>query len=177
MERWLITAQSLNDISYTTMNRLPVTIDTIVPQYQAITDQVDRVYIEWFEINKRRLTRNTLYGNTILMQLEQGQEWHHGDALYHNGELQAIVTVKPTLAIRFNPSDLVQLADFGYFVGNRHLPIFQVDQLQSLRLPYDGRLYEQIAAKYGASVQLEEAILLSENRIRQQLKNSRKHEN
>ncbi|QIH33027.1 urease accessory protein UreE [Sphingobacterium sp. DR205] len=159
------------------MNRLAVTIDTIVPQSQASIDQVDRVHIEWFEINKRRLTRNTLSGNTILMELERGQEWHHGDALYHNGELQAIVTVKPTLAIRFNPSDFFQLADFGYFVGNRHLPIFQVDQLESLRLPYDGRLYEQIAAKYGASVQLEEAILLSENRIHQQLKNRRNNEN
>ncbi|WP_183078777.1 urease accessory protein UreE [Sphingobacterium puteale] len=152
-------------------------IDTIVPQSQVSTDQVDRVYIEWFEINKRRLTRDTSSGNAILMQLEQGQEWHHRDALYHNGQLQAIVIVKPTLAIRFNPSDFVQLADFGYFVGNRHLPIFKVDQLESLHLPYDGRLYEQIAAKYGASIQLEEAILLSENRIRQQLKNSRKHEN
>lgn len=159
------------------MNRLPVPIDSVVFQPTHVTDLMDQVCIEWFEIHKRRLTRSTSSGKTILMELEQGQEWHHGDALYHNGELQAIVTVKPTLVIRFNPSDFVQLADFGYFVGNRHLPIFQVDQVQSLRLPYDGRLYEQIAAKYGASVQLEEAILLSENRIHQQLKNRRNNEN
>ncbi|WP_158655771.1 urease accessory protein UreE [Sphingobacterium sp. HMA12] len=159
------------------MNKLPVPIDTIVSQPQSVAGQVDQVYIEWFEINKRRLTRNTLSGNTILMQLEHGREWHHGDALYHNGVLQAIVMVKPTLAIRFNPSGLIQLADFSYFVGNRHLPIFKVDQSESFRLPYDGRLYEQIAAKYGASVQLEEAMLLSEDLIRQQLKNRRKNEN
>ena len=159
------------------MNRLPVPIDTIVLKDQSFADQADRVYIEWYEIHKRRLTRNTLSGKTILMQLEQGQEWHHGDALYHKGELQAIVVVKPVLTIRFNPSDLVQLADFSYFVGNRHLPIFQVDQCKSIHLPYDGRLYEQIAAKYGASIQLEEAILLSDNMIRRQLKNRRKDEN
>ncbi len=159
------------------MTRLPVPIDRIVSQLQSHTEPTDVVYIEWFEIHKRRLTRNTSSGHTILMQLEQGKEWHHGDALYSQGELQAVVLVKPTLTIRFNPTDLVQLADFSYFVGNRHLPIFQVDQGQSFRLPYDGRLYEQVVAKYGLSVQLEEALLLSENLIRQQLKNNKKNEN
>lgn len=159
------------------MTRLPVPIDRIVSQLQSHTEPTDVVYIEWFEIHKRRLTRNTSSGHMILMQLEQGKEWHHGDVLYSKGELQAVVLVKPTLTIRFNPTDLVQLADFSYFVGNRHLPIFQVDQGQSFRLPYDGRLYEQVVAKYGLSVQLEEALLLSENLIRQQLKNNKKNEN
>ncbi len=68
----------------------------------------------------------------------------------------------------------MQLADFGYFIGNRHLPIFNVTDAQSLRLPYDGRLYEQVLAKYGTSIQLEEALLLSENLIRLQARNKKK---
>lgn len=151
------------------MNRLPVPIDTVVSNYELVDNHIDQVYIEWFEIHKKRLTRQTLSGTNILMQLEQGMEWHHGDALFSNGTLQAIVIIKPTLTIRFNPLDLVQLADFGYFIGNRHLPLFSVEEAESLRMPYDGRLYEQVLAKYGPAVQLEEAVLLSQNLLRQQI--------
>lgn len=156
------------------MNELPVPIDKIVAKHEFALSEVDQVYLEWYEVHKRRLTRNTTGGKTIFMQLEQGAEWRHGDALFHQETLQAILVVKPTLTIRFNPIDLVQLADFGYFIGNRHLPIFNVTNAQSLRLPYDGRLYEQVLAKYGTSIQLEEALLLSENLIRLQARNKKK---
>ncbi len=152
------------------MNELPLSIDQIVANYAFAPADVDQVQLEWYEVHKRRLTRHTIGGKSILMQLEQGAEWHHGDALFHQETLQAILVVKPSLTIRFNPLDLVQLADFGYFIGNRHLPIFNIAAEGSLRLPYDGRLYEQVLAKYGKSIQLEEALLLSEDLIRQQVK-------
>lgn len=152
------------------MNELPLPIDKIIANYAFAPTEVDQVQLEWYEVHKRRLTRHTTGGKSILMQLEQGAEWHHGDALFHQETLQAILVVKPSLTIRFNPTDLVQLADFGYFIGNRHLPIFNIASEGSLRLPYDGRLYEQVLAKYGTSIQLEEALLLSEDLIRQQAK-------
>ena len=159
------------------MSISPVQIDTVIAGHQDGALEYDQLLMEWFEVNKQRLTRSTLSGKNILMQLKPGTSWHHGDALYAEGELQAVVTIKPVLTIRFDPSDLAQLADFTYFVGNRHLPLFQAEQAQSLRLPYDGRLYEQLMAKYGAATHLEEAVLLADNLIRQQIKNSRKNEN
>jgi urease accessory protein len=156
------------------MNELPVSIDKIVANQEFALSEVDQVHLEWYEVHKRRLTRNTVRGKTIFMQLDQGAEWHHGDALFLQETLQAILVVKPSLTIRFNPTDLLQLADFGYFIGNRHLPIFAVTDAQSLRLPYDGRLYEQVLAKYTTAIQLEEALLLSENLIRLQARNKKK---
>jgi len=155
------------------MNELSISIDKIVANHAFDLTEVDHVQLEWYEVHKRRLTRLTTGGKTILMQLEPGSEWHHGDALFHQETLQAILVVKPSLTIRFNPLDLVQLADFGYFIGNRHLPIFTIEAEGSLRLPYDGRLYEQVLAKYGTSIQLEEALLLSEDLIRQQAKSKK----
>ncbi|TWI18424.1 urease accessory protein [Sphingobacterium siyangense] len=158
---------------FTKMNKLPIPIDKIVANKAFALSEVDQLHLEWYEVHKRRLTRNTINGKAILMQLDQGAEWHHGDGLFHQETLQAILVVKPSLTIRFNPTDLVQLADFGYFIGNRHLPIFNVTDAESLRLPYDGRLYEQVLAKYGTSIQLEEALLLSEDLIRLQAKNKK----
>ena len=94
------------------MNELPLSIDQIVANYAFAPADVDQVQLEWYEVHKRRLTRHTIGGKSILMQLEQGAEWHHGDALFHQETLQAILVVKPSLTIRFNPLDLVQLADF-----------------------------------------------------------------
>lgn len=155
------------------MNEQPLPIDKIVANHEFALSEVDQVQLEWYEVHKRRLTRNTVGGKAILMQLDQGAEWHHGDGLFHQEALQAVLVVKPSLTIRFNPTDLVQLADFGYFIGNRHLPIFNITDAESLRLPYDGRLYEQVLAKYGTSIQLEEALLLSEDLIRQQAKSKK----
>lgn len=153
------------------MNELLVSIDKIVANHEFVLNEVDQVHLEWYEVHKRRLTRNTRDGKVILLQLAQGAEWHHGDALFHKELFQAVLVIKPSLTIRFDPLDLVQLADFSYFIGNRHLPIFQDEHAEFLRLPYDGRLYEQVLNKYGSAIQLEEAVLLSENLVRQQAKN------
>lgn len=75
------------------MNELPVPIDKIVAKHEFALSEVDQVYLEWYEVHKRRLTRNTTGGKTIFMQLEQGAEWRHGDALFHQETLQAILVV------------------------------------------------------------------------------------
>ena len=158
------------------MNTEPVVIDTIIPG--RLEDHAgDHLLLEWFEVNKHRLTRSTLAGNDLLLELQRGAIWHQGDALYAQGKLQAVIAIKPTLTIRFDPLDFTQLADFTYFIGNRHLPIFKAEHTLALRLPYDGRLYEQLLSKYSTAIQLEEAVLVTENSIRQQLKDSRKNEN
>ncbi|MNL47952.1 hypothetical protein D3C87_1707710 [compost metagenome] len=41
------------------------------------------------------------------------------------------------------------------------------------RVPYDGRLYEQLLAKFQSQVQLEDGILLSENLVKRLIKKSR----
>jgi len=68
---------------FTKMNKLPIPIDKIVANKAFALSEVDQVHLEWYEVHKRRLTRNTINGKAILMQLDQGAEWHHGDGLFH----------------------------------------------------------------------------------------------
>ncbi len=142
------------------MNKETIAIDKVVSNYTAVPGEEDRVYLEWFEVNKRRLTRDTTSGKSILIQLDEGKKWRNGDALFAGDELQAILTIKPSLVIRFDPEDLAQMADFCYYIGNRHLPIFKVNETDSVRVSYDGPIYEQVLVKFGQAIQLEEAQLL-----------------
>lgn len=148
------------------MDNLPIQIDQVVPDYTGDMTTIDHVQLEWFEVNNRRLTRDTINGKRILMLLDEGFKWNHGDALYSKGELVAVLVIKPSLAIRFDPNDMVQMADFCYYVGNRHLPILAVEGSDSIHVPYDGSIYEQVLAKFGTCVKLEDARLLSKNLLR-----------
>jgi len=56
------------------MNELPLPIDKIISNYAFASTEVDQVQLEWYEVHKRRLTRHTTGGKSILMQLEQGAE-------------------------------------------------------------------------------------------------------
>ncbi|AIM38442.1 hypothetical protein KO02_18400 [Sphingobacterium sp. ML3W] len=151
----------------------PVEIDAVVPREDFTDVVMAQLQLEWFEVHKRKLTRVTTAGQTILLQLERGKEWRSGDGLFHAGQLMATITIKPTLTICFEPIDLVQAADFCYYIGNRHLPLFFGINKDTYRVPYDGRLYEQLFAKFQSQVQLEEETLLSENLVRQLIKNLR----
>ncbi|MNN77284.1 hypothetical protein D3C81_1937370 [compost metagenome] len=85
----------------------------------------------------------------------------------------ATIAIKPTLTICFNPVNKVQAADFSYYLGNRHLPLFMETDRAMYRVPYDGRLYEQLLVKFQSQVQLEDGILLSENLVKRLMKKSR----
>ncbi|GEM64571.1 hypothetical protein SF1_25530 [Sphingobacterium faecium NBRC 15299] len=150
-----------------------VYIDAVLPQGELVQDTVAILQLEWFEVNKKRLTRATTTGQTIVMELEKGREWCFGDGLFHEGKLIATIAIKPTLTICFTPVNAVQAADFCYYLGNRHLPVFMDTDRGMYCVPYDGRLYEQLLAKFQSQVQLEDGILLSENLVKWLMKKSR----
>lgn len=150
-----------------------VYIDAVLPQGELVQDTVAILQLEWFEVNKKRLTRATTTGQTIVMELEKGREWCFGDGLFHEGKLIATIAIKPTLTICFTPVNAVQAADFCYYLGNRHLPMFMDTDRDMYSVPYDGRLYEQLLAKFQSQVQLEDGILLSENLVKRLMKKSR----
>lgn len=150
-----------------------VYIDAVLPQGAFVLDTVALLQLEWFEVNKKRFTRATTTGQTLLMELEKGREWCFGDGLFHKGKLIATIAIKPTLTICFNPVNTFQAADFSYYLGNRHLPLFMDSNSKRYRVPYDGRLYEQLLAKFQSQIELEDRILLSENLVKRLMKKSR----
>ncbi|WP_294328848.1 urease accessory protein UreE [uncultured Chryseobacterium sp.] len=158
------------------MNTLqPVVIDEVKTGIDLNGQHSDILELEWFENKKQKLTRTTRSGVVLEMKLGNIKEWQQGDRLYSNGQLIATIDIKTCLTISFPVENNAEAADFCYFIGNQHLPVFLTSH-QQFTVPYDGRLYEQLSFRYGPRIQLTDAQLLSTQSLRYLAKN-RTHEN
>lgn len=153
----------------------PVVIDEVKTGMSLNNSHADVLEIEWFENKKQKLTRTTQAGTVLEMRLGNLKEWQQGDGLYSNGKLIALISIKTCLTICFPAKDDTEAADFCYFIGNQHLPVFLASN-QQFAVPYDGRLYEQLSYRYGDRIELTDTQLLSTQSLRYLAKN-RTHEN
>ncbi|SDI28796.1 urease accessory protein UreE [Chryseobacterium jejuense] len=152
----------------------PVVIDEVKTEIDLYSENADILELEWFENKKQKLTRTTRSGMVLELRLGNLKEWQHGDGLYNNGQLVATIVIKTCLTICFPAENDSEAADFCYFIGNQHLPVFLISH-QQFAVPYDGRLYEQLSFRYGTRIQLNDAQLLSTKSLRYLAKN-RTHE-
>lgn len=128
-----------------------------------LTDDV--LEIEWFEINKQRIRRKSLQGAFLQLDKNKQQQWGQGDSLWSEGKCIATIRIKPCLTIVIHTGDLKIQADFCYYIGNRHLPIFRSLENNGLTVPYDGNLFEQLKVKFQNCITLQEMQLLDVNRL------------
>lgn len=148
----------------------PIVIDEVKTETRLNNSQSDVLELEWFENKKQKLTRATQSGIVLEMRLSHQKEWQHGDGLYSDGKLIATINIKTCLAICFPAKNDAEAADFCYFIGNQHLPVFLTSN-QHFAVPYDGRLYEQLSFRYGMHIQLTDTRLLSTQSLRYMAKN------
>ena len=157
------------------MNTLQPTVIDEVKIKDKLNDCPEVLELEWFENKKQKLTRATPSGLALELRLNNRKEWQHGDRLYSNGQLIATISIKTCLTICFSAKNDTEAADFCYFIGNQHLPLFLMPQ-QHFAVPYDGRLYEQLSVKYNGRIELADTQLLSCRSLRYLVKN-KVHEN
>ena len=158
------------------MNTLqPIVIDEVKPGETPNDSHPDILELEWFENKKQKLTRTTRSGTVLEIRLGNLKEWHQGDQLYSNEKPIAVIHFKTCLTLCFIPKNDTEVADFCYFIGNQHLPVFLTSD-QHFAVPYDGRLYEQLSNRYGKRIELIDAQLLSAQSLRY-LAQKRTHEN
>ena len=102
---------------------------------------VDWLDLEWFEMNKRILTRTTRGG--ILMNLKflgENPQYTEGDILFENGETIIAVSILACEVIIIKPRNAVEIASVCYEIGNRHLPLFMDDT--HLLVPFEVPLFK-----------------------------------
>ncbi len=149
----------------------PVVIDDLAPVTDTVFALSDVLELEWFETRKRRFTRATLAGVALVLQLKDQNEWYHGEGLFFEGELIAVIRIKTCLTIQFTPLSITETADFCYYIGNRHLPVYLGKDKTTFIAPYDGKLFEQLEYRYPNRIRLLNDRLVAENTIRNEIKN------
>ncbi|AZA93533.1 Urease accessory protein UreE [Chryseobacterium nakagawai] len=148
----------------------PIVIDEIKTGIDLNHQCSDVLELEWFENKKQKLTRITKSGVVLELKLKNRKEWQQGDRLYNDGQLMATILIKTCLTICFSTENNGEAADFCYFIGNQHLPVFLISH-KKFAVPYDGRLYEQLSLRYGKRIELMDAQLLSHQSLRYLAKN------
>lgn len=133
-------------------------IDDIQP-CERIVEGIDVFEIEWFETQKHLFHRLTTNGVELHL-LKEDRDWQHADELYCQGELIAQLVIKPTLTIQFKSDNGQEVADFSFYIGNRHLPVF-IEGDNTFLVPYDGNLYEQLVNKFADNIVLEKRQLFT----------------
>ena len=102
---------------------------------------VDWLDLEWFEMNKRILTRTTR-GDTLLNLkfLRENPQYTEGDVLFEN-ELSIIaIHILPCEVIVIKPRNAYEIAAVCYEIGNRHVPLFMDEP--NLLVPFEVPLFK-----------------------------------
>lgn len=114
---------------------------------------LDLLVIDWYEVNKAVLSRETRDGRFVRLHRTAGAAFEDGEVVYSSPEFAIQIHIRPCACIVLKSTDLNTIGHFCFDVGNRHLPLFCFDD--ELALAYDGQLYPALKGKYGNDIAIE----------------------
>ena len=118
---------------------------------------IDILSIEWHEVRKRILHKQTSQGKTIAIKfLNENPDLKEGDILWQDETTIIVVEINPCKCIVIQPGDMINASAVSYEIGNRHLPLFY--EGDELLVPYDVPLYNLLVS-LGYKIKLEQRKL------------------
>ncbi|MDX1326751.1 MAG: urease accessory protein UreE [Arenibacter sp.] len=99
-----------------------------VKTYDYGAKEVDRLYLEWFEMPKRIMRKRSKNGKEVAIKfLREGQRLQEGDIVFEDEDSIVIVEVLPCESLEVTPRNLLEMGTVCYEIGNKHLPLFIQD--------------------------------------------------
>ncbi|NGM63990.1 urease accessory protein UreE [Sphingobacterium sp. SGR-19] len=115
--------------------------------------KIDFLPLQWYEVNRTVIKRKTEGGRDVSLSRFPKTPIYNGEVLYETDEVIVKARVEPCACIVLHANDMATIGNFCFDVGNRHLPIFCIDD--RMVVSYDGRLFQALSAKYGDKVRME----------------------
>ncbi|MGK9127466.1 urease accessory protein UreE [Olivibacter sp. SA151] len=125
---------------------------------------IDYLEIEWFEVNRTTIKRQSIGGMNFFIQRKQKKPLYNDDVLWSDGHIAVLVRIKPCDCIVLKTSDLKTVGFFCSDIGNQHLPLFLLAH-DTLCVAYDGRLYQALWHQYGSLISIETCQLLPQAKL------------
>lgn len=110
--------------------------------------ELDEVYFEWYELNKKILRKTTAAGVELGFRLKDSG-LGEGDIVAANESGFIVVRIIPCQCLAVSWHNWQQLARICYEIGNRHAPLFINSAADRLLLPFDEPM-ERLLNKLGA---------------------------
>lgn len=119
----------------------------------ASSKEVDWLEVEWEELAKRILRKDTEAGRDISISLEPGEHLETGGLLYEDENLQIAVRTTLEDVYVITPASMTEMGKVAFELGNRHTPCLVEDDNITVR--YDSTL-ETIFKDIGVAYKLEQ---------------------
>jgi urease accessory protein len=112
---------------------------------------IDYVLLDWYETNKRILTKKTVLGRDVSMKfLNERPQLGVGDIIYEDDFGLIAIDINECDAIVIRPRSMYEVAAVCYEIGNKHLPLFY--QEEEILVAFDGPLFD-LLTKAGYAVE------------------------
>jgi urease accessory protein len=106
---------------------------------------IDYVWLDWYETNKRILRKKTTTGREIGMKfLNENPQLTVGDIIYEDDFSLIAIEIKECDAIIIRPRSMHEMAAVCYEIGNKHLPLFY--QEDEILVAYEASLFTLLSA-------------------------------
>ncbi|CCM73672.1 urease accessory protein UreE [Helicobacter heilmannii] len=114
---------------------------------------VDFIDLEWFDSQKRMGRFKTRSGQEVVMKLETPPKvgLADGDILIQTPDTTIAINILPTQVLYAYASNMHEVAQICYEVGNRHASLYYGDQPLSFKTPYEKPiqvLFEKLGVKH-----------------------------
>lgn len=119
--------------------------------------EIDFLPLQWYEVNRTVIKRKTEGGRDVSLYRSSGTPIHDGEVVHTTDDIIVKARIEPCICIVLHSDDIATIGSFCFDVGNRHLPIFCIDD--KIVVSYDGRLFQALLGKYGEKVQMETKVL------------------
>lgn len=126
--------------------------------------KIDFLPLQWYEVNRTVIRRKTEGGSDVSLSRFPKNPIHDGEVVYATDKVIVKARVQPCTCIVLHADDMATIGSFCFDVGNRHLPIFCIDD--QIVVSYDGRLFQALFGKYGEKVKMETKVLDAEYTIK-----------
>ncbi len=111
--------------------------------------KIDWLELEWEELNKRILRKNTAGGFEIALSFDHSGILNYGDILFEDDERIVVVRTKLEKVYVVKPDSMQQMGKTAFEIGNRHTPcIIDGDEIL---VRYDhtlGTLLDEVGVNY-----------------------------
>ncbi len=106
---------------------------------------IDLLPFEWYETSKRIQRKTSKAGIELSLKfLGADPAITEGDILYEDETRLIVATILKCECIVITPSNMLEMANVCYEIGNKHLPLFY--EAETLLIPFDAPLYKMLAS-------------------------------
>ena len=121
--------------------------------FKSSNKTIDWLELEWEELNKRILRKQTENGRDVSISLESSGHLHYGDVLYEDENTLIAIRTKLEKVYVITPKTMKEMGKMAFEIGNRHTPcIIENDEIL---VRYDHTL-EKLMDEVGVSYEQSE---------------------